>query len=244
MEKNTQLPITEKIQILKEEKKELTLEQERKIREKKYSFSTNWFEPHIPNWQNHLSFLKDKEINVLEIGVFEGRSTTWIIDELLTNTNSRLWAIDLFEKFWWREDEKEYYNHEKIFRENITKTGKEKQIEIMKGVSQKSLDKLNYEGKIKFDFIYIDGDHTAKGTISDAIRAFSLLKEGGIMIFDDYEWDCYKEDYNNPRMAVDAFLKCYEPQIEIIFKYYQVAIRKVNNEEKLKSTLREDKILT
>jgi hypothetical protein len=41
MEKNTQLPITEKIQILKEEKKELTLEQERKIREKKYSFSTN-----------------------------------------------------------------------------------------------------------------------------------------------------------------------------------------------------------
>jgi predicted O-methyltransferase YrrM len=57
----------------------------------------------------------------------------------------------------------------------------------MKGVSQKSLDKLNYEGKIKFDFIYIDGDHTAKGTISDAIRAFSLLKEGGIMIFDDYE---------------------------------------------------------
>jgi len=40
-----------------------------------------------------------------------------------------------------------------------------------------------------FDFIYIDGDHTAEGVLQDAVLAWRLLKAGGIMAFDDYLWE-------------------------------------------------------
>jgi len=208
---------------------------ESELREKKYQFTTNWFEPHIPRWQKTLFHLKDKQINVLEIGVFEGRSTTWILEELLNNSKSRLVAVDIFEKFWWG------YDHEKTFRENIRKSGHESQVEIIKNNSFAALTELNQQSPTKFDFIYIDGSHTACDVLSDAVLCWNLLKERGILIFDDYEWDYYEEEYNNPRLAVDAFLKCYQQQIEIIYKRYQVAIRKVSRESI--RTEREDKTI-
>ncbi|CAG8645401.1 4707_t:CDS:1, partial [Cetraspora pellucida] len=54
----------------------------------------------------------------------------------------------------------------------------------------------------------------------------------GIMILDDYERYRYKEEYNNPKIAIDAFIKCYEPKIDIIHKGYQIIIKKVNKERK------------
>ncbi|CAG8741307.1 12921_t:CDS:1, partial [Dentiscutata heterogama] len=99
-------------------------------------------------------------------------------------------------------------------------------------ISLNALTKLNYESKIKFDFIYIDGSHVASNVLADAILAWNLLKDGGIMIFDDYEWDRYKEEYNNPKIAIDAFIKCYNPQIEIIHKGYQITIKKIIRERK------------
>ena len=48
------------------------------------------------------------------------------------------------------------------------------------------------------------------------------------MILDDYEWDYFEEKYNNPRVAIDSFLESYQSQIEIIYKHYQVAIKKVS----------------
>jgi hypothetical protein len=66
--------------------------------------------------------------------------------------------------------------------------------------------------------------------MSDAVLAWKLLKENGIMIFDDYEWDYYEEEYNNPRIAIDGFLRFYHSQIEVIYKHYQVAVRKVTKE--------------
>ncbi|CAH1758444.1 15413_t:CDS:2 [Entrophospora sp. SA101] len=81
------------------------------------------------------------------------------------------------------------YDHEKTFRENIQKSGKENQVEIIKGKSFDALTKLNHKKEEQFDFIYID--------------------------------DYFEEEYNNPRIAIDAFLKCYQTQIEIIYKRYQ-----------------------
>lgn len=210
----------------KKEDREINIEQKRRRREEKYQFTTNWFEIHIPYWERNLSSLRGKTINVLEIGVFEGRSTTWIIEELFSSSESKLVAIDLFESFWGDGG----YDHEKTFRENIAKSGKGEQVEIIKNNSFAALIKLNEQNQTKFDFIYVDGSHSACDVMSDAVLAWNLLKDGGIMIFDDYEWDYYHEEYNNPRIAIDCFLKCYQSQIEIIYKRYQVAIRKVIKE--------------
>jgi len=130
--------------------------------------------------------LESKKINVLEIGVFEGGSTIWLLENLFENPGSKLVAIDLFEEFLPGHD------HENIFQENIEKSGKAKQVEIIKGDSCYSLAILNYEMIVKkerelFDFIYIDGCHDARIVSRDANSSWELLKEGGIMIFDDYE---------------------------------------------------------
>ncbi|CAI2176953.1 7768_t:CDS:1 [Funneliformis geosporum] len=200
-----------------------------------YKFTTEWFTLHIPRWDKTLKDLKSKKINVLEIGIFEGRSTIWILEELFKNPESKLISIDTFERIFADND------NETTFRENIKESGKANQIEILKDYSFNVLVKLNYEKKMKFDFIYIDGSHVSCDVLSDAVLSWNLLREGGIMIFDDYEWDYFEEETNNPRIAIDSFLRCYQTQIEIIYKRYQVAIRKVI--KKITKTIREDKTL-
>jgi len=231
MEKEQNYPIVPKIctqqvveQVEEQQIKQKQTEQKDEARGKNYQFTTNWFEPHASRWEKTLVHLKDQKINVLEIGVFEGRSTTWILEKLFKNPESKLVAVDLFEKFWYG------YDHEKVFRENIRKSGKENQVEIIKSNSFDALTRLNHKNEKQFDFIYIDGSHTAHDVLADAVLSWNLLKEGGILIFDDYEWDYFEEEYNNPRIAIDAFLKCYQVQVEIIYKRYQVAIKKVNRE--------------
>ena len=98
---------------------------------------------------------------------------------------------------------------------------------------------MNYEKRIKFDFIYIDGSHIACDVLADAVLSWNLLKDNGIMILDDYEWDYFEEEFNNPRIAIDSFLKCYQSQIEVFYKRFQVAVRKLI--KKVPRTPRDDK---
>ncbi|CAG8622032.1 4211_t:CDS:1 [Racocetra persica] len=132
-------------------------------------------------------------------------------------------------------------DNETTFHENIKKTHKEKQIEVIKIKSFDALINLNHEKMMNFDFIYIDGSHESHDVLSDVILSWNLLKEGGIMILDDYELDFFEEEYHNPRIAIDSFLKCYQTQIEIIFKNYQVAVKKVVKE--CTRTVREGKFI-
>ncbi|CAG8486942.1 5356_t:CDS:1 [Funneliformis caledonium] len=200
-----------------------------------YKFTREWFTRHIPRWDETLHDLKNKKINVLEIGVFEGRSTIWILEELFKNPESKLISVDTFERIFADND------NETTFRENIRESKKANQIEIIKDKSFNVLVKMNYEKGMKFDFIYIDGSHVSCDVLSDAVLSWNLLREGGIMIFDDYEWDFFEEETNNPRIAIDSFLRCYQTQIEVIYKRYQVAIKKVM--KKITKTIREDKTL-
>ncbi|EXX65132.1 SAM-dependent methyltransferase [Rhizophagus irregularis] len=198
-----------------------------------YKFTRKWFELHIPRWEKVLGGLKGKVINVLEIGVFEGRSTVWILDELFQKPESKLITIDTFENIFVNND------NETTFRRNIKESGKELQVEIIKNNSFDALTKLNYEKRMKFDFIYIDGSHIACDVLSDAVLSWNLLKDGGIMILDDYEWDYFEEEFNNPRIAIDSFLKSYQQHLEVIFKRFQVGVKKVVKENP--RTARDDK---
>jgi predicted O-methyltransferase YrrM len=82
--------------------------------------------------------------------------------------------------------------------------------------------------KSHFDFIYIDGDHSAEGVYNDASLAFPLLKSGGILAFDDYLWEHPSQNVDlKPLSGIDKFLKNNELRIKILHKGYQVWIEKV-----------------
>lgn len=74
----------------------------------------------------------------------------------------------------------------------------------------------------KYDFIYIDGDHRFNTVLNDAISSYGILKDGGTMVFDDYDDPAWP----GVTAAVDKF--CEDTQIKDKFKLNiaQLVIRK------------------
>jgi len=78
----------------------------------------------------------------------------------------------------------------------------------------------------KFNFIYIDGDHSFDQVFKDLENCSQNLQEGGVIWLDDYLW--YPEDENlNPILK---FMNLYGNNYEVIHKGYQFAIRKLSLE--------------
>jgi predicted O-methyltransferase YrrM len=189
-----------------------------------YIFTVDWFSSNIPIWTHYLKQLKDKpNLRFLEIGSFQGRSTVWLLENILTGDSSIITCIDTFEgsvehTLHFQNDIKNLFD---IFSHNISKF--KNKVNIIKDKSQVALKQINEQ----YDFIYIDGDHKASSVIEDAILSFSLLKKGGIMIFDDYLWFGMKTYIDNPKPAIDAFLEIYADKITVLYKGYQVLIEKL-----------------
>lgn len=183
------------------------------------TFRSDWFSGNIPVWQTYLGHLADRPINCLEIGSYEGRSTLWICENLLTDERARITCVDTFEgSEEHTPDQKK--NLFETFMEN-TKTHGSK-ITVYRNQSSIILRTLPYEQV--YDLIYIDGDHHARNVLEDAVLCFRLLKVGGIMVFDDYG---VPETTDLPRVGVDAFLSAYGPSVAVLHTGYQLILKKL-----------------
>lgn len=199
--------------------------------EKDYEFTANWFQPHLPQWLDLIDEFQGKPVHLLEIGSYEGRSAVWLLEYVCIHPDCKLTTIDCFEDSPFTETGK----IESRFRSNIALTGKVDQVEIIKGKSFNSLIgwnnmEINSKSRPAFDFVYIDGSHVADDVLLDITLVWPLLKTNGIIIFDDYRLQQYTEPYNNPKLAIDAFVAAHEWEIKILDKNYQLALRKVEND--------------
>lgn len=61
----------------------------------------------------------------------------------------------------------------------------------------------------------------------DAMLSWRSVKPGGIILIDDYLWAPETPPTERPQMAIDFFLESFEGRFEILWKQYQVAIRKL-----------------
>ena len=97
------------------------------------------------------------------------------------------------------------------------------------------MSKLIAEGKANyFDFIYIDGSHRATDVLCDALLSFRLLKNNGVIVFDDYLWQeqlPYGIDpLRCPKIAIDAFTNIYCRKIKILSApLKQLYVKKISN---------------
>ena len=82
--------------------------------------------------------------------------------------------------------------------------------------------------KDTFDFIYIDGSHTAYDVLQDAVLTHPLLKVGGVLIFDDFGWKDPNNLHptNSPELGVICFCNAYELSYDSILQGYQVGLIK------------------
>ncbi|MFA5933022.1 MAG: class I SAM-dependent methyltransferase [Microgenomates group bacterium] len=192
------------------------------------SFLYDWFTPNIPVWEKTLKGYKNKDnLLFLEIGCFEGQATSWLLKNVLTHPSSKIVVIDTFQG---GDDQKDFgVKTGKLFerfKENlkdyISENPKMNKIIIKKGFSGEVLRLLSGE----FDFIYVDGSHIAKDVLEDIVLSWNLLKDNGIIIFDDYGWDRYKDETLNPTPAINSFLKVYKGWYRILHSGYQIVVQK------------------
>ena len=95
---------------------------------------------------------------------------------------------------------------------------------MIKGKSQTTLRTLPLNS---YDIVYIDGSHTAPNVMFDAALSWSLLKKRGIMIFDDYMLDWELPPQERPKIAIEAFLRIFKKELQIIHQDYQVIVKKI-----------------
>lgn len=195
----------------------------------KYKFTADWFLNNVNNFDYHLEEFKHKpNLNFLEIGVYEGRSTIWLLENVLTDPTSKITCIDLFngelEDNDMTTDSNLNLEYEQYFLHNVS-SFKDKVI-IHKGWSSKIL--RTYPEEPIFDFAYIDGAHTAYETLTDAVLINPLIKSGGMIIFDDYPLKDPNDlsPSNNPELAINAFCNVFEKQYDILNIGWQVVIKK------------------
>jgi predicted O-methyltransferase YrrM len=178
-----------------------------------FTFTADLFGERIPSFEKHLAHLRGTPCRVLEIGIYEGRSTTWLLQNILTHQDVRIDAVDIFvqDNLWG----------------NIKAVGGLQKISFHRAPSAEALRDLPLGA---FDFVYIDGSHSTLNVLEDAVLSFRLAKAGAIIAFDDYLWDDPAfNQHGTPKPAVDFFLQVYGSEIEVLEHGYQVWIRKISD---------------
>ena len=110
-----------------------------------------------------------------------------------------------------------------IFLKNIKESGAESYVQVIKGCSKDILPTLH---SLTYDFIYIDASHKAKDVLDDAVFSWRLLKNGGLLFFDDYKYTEGDIEIDRPKMAIDAFLSVRPTDYRILDHQYQMYIQK------------------
>ena len=186
----------------------------------------NWFKQTAEdNFKTQLTPLAGKfNLRFLQIGAYTGDATVWLVDNILTQANSVLEDVDI----WTGSDEDEHkamdwldvervYDSRIAFRPNVIKYKMDSK-EFLRSVEEPT-----------FDFIYIDGDHSAEGVLQDAVLAWRLLKPGGIMAFDDYLWKDPRGIEFQPGWSIDTFVGAVKEESEVLLSNSQVWLRKNND---------------
>jgi predicted O-methyltransferase YrrM len=190
-----------------------------------YHFTEDYVTIYEKTWRTFLNhYIGIKNLHFLEVGSYEGRSTVWFLDNVLTDSTAQITCVDnCFTK--------NFYLNIAEFSEKVV---------IMTGDSQVVLRDKKFLEPI-FDVIYIDGSHTAKHVLEDAILTLPSLKIGGIMIFDDYLWkepDLMADSSGfsdaevlrqEPKIAIDSFINVFGDSLEIIYQSYQMVFRKIES---------------
>lgn len=181
--------------------------------------SNDWFTENIIG----LEYFKDKEklkkknLNVLEIGSYQGNSTIYFLNNL---NIKKITCVDNFEG----SDEHDKSKFNDIYNNFMYNTSNYKDKIVIKKCISKNFFKLNKNET--FDLIYIDGSHHYEDVLIDAFESIKILNKNGYLVFDDFLWKYYKQKSNNPINAIKLLIKNNNYNLKILFTSYQIILKK------------------
>lgn len=175
------------------------------------NFTQDWFTHNIPNFEVCMKAIPEHKL-FLEIGSYEGRSTCWLLENGLAPKGSII-CVDPFPNL---------SQEEARFWTNTSQVRKDTQIvSLYKKPSEEALVEM-IGFKYTFDFIYVDGNHSADMAYLDGTNAWKLLKQDGVMLFDDYLYP-----HEPTGEGIDRFLKEHEGEYKTLVDNYQYGIQKL-----------------
>ena len=192
-----------------------------------------WFQQTAePNFNRFLMMVAgEPNLRFLQIGVFRGDASEWMLRNVLTEKGSTLVDVDPwgFDESYteldplaidWNYEFKSYKKRMEPYRDRVVV----RSMDSNTFFAQEAEDPYQQE---LFDFIYIDGAHDPIHTLEDGVHAYRALKPGGLLAFDDYTYETEDRDpYKAPTMAIDAIRNIYKNELIPIEIGSQVWFRK------------------
>lgn len=182
----------------------------------------NWFANVQESFERNLSrFSGQDNINFLQIGAYTGDASLWMLEKILTGSNSSLYDLDT----WAGSDEEIHktFNWAEIENTYMSKIEKFNNVNKLRGDSKAILPSMLDDKRNFFDFVYVDGSHKLMDVYDDARYSWQLLKVGGLMSFDDYGWNGMNVEV---QMGADRFLYDVHNQVRIIERGLQLWVEK------------------
>lgn len=184
----------------------------------------DWFSAYAkPNFEKYLIPLAGQEnLNFLQLGAYTGDASAWLLENVLTGKHSYLYDVDT-----WKGSDEEA--HKSIDFNSVLAQYHQvvNRFPLIRPFQMTTLKFLLTSRTNVYDFIYVDADHTAAGVLLDAELSFPLLKSGGIMAFDDYEWGAHLPAFQSPKLGINMFLNRHIWEYELLEHGLQVWIRKL-----------------
>ncbi len=188
----------------------------------------DWFSAYAkPNFEKYLIPLAGVDnFRCLQLGVYTGDASVWLMENILTGEDSQLVDVDTWEGS--NEQAHEFISFNAVFDYYKQRTGNFdiERHQIIQDTTVEYLTTVAYWPSI-FDFIYVDADHTTVGVLLDGELSWKLLKSGGLLAFDDYQWGAHLPASKSPKLGIDLFLERHLGEYEILEQGLQVWIRKL-----------------
>ena len=170
---------------------------------KKKILTHDYFSSHAFNFIEIFKFYKKFEY--LEIGSFEGNSSMFVAKNF---PESKIYCVDNWvgtEEY----ENLEFSNIEKNFDQNMSEFNNYFKY-------KKTSDDFFNTNNNKFDVIYIDGYHKGSQVYKDFKNSWKVLNENGVIIFDDYIWNFYRNLKDNPCYMINLHLKEIKNNVKIL----------------------------
>ena len=154
-------------------------------------------------YEKHFSNLRDKKLNILEIGSYSGASAAAFVKYF---KNSNIYCLDInLTKF--------IYKSKKIYPYGIDISNKK--------MIEKFLNKINFSENIKsFDIIIDDGSHILSDQLKTIDYFFKYLNKNGYYVIEDYRFSEYiphLKDTDDP--CIREFFEILKKNINKDFKF-------------------------